>query len=58
MKTSEIQVRTLQNVVQLSGSLDSGSDPIYAVDVARNAKGVQSVRNNLIACQPQWNIIL
>lgn len=48
LKKSEIKVATFQNVVQLSGWVDTNNDINHAGDVARAVKGVRSVRNNLI----------
>ncbi|MEX0693898.1 MAG: BON domain-containing protein [Rhodospirillales bacterium] len=48
LKKSEVKVETFQNVVQLSGWVDSNASINRAGDVARNIKGVRSVRNDLI----------
>jgi len=48
LKKSHVNVETLQNVVQLSGWVDSNESIVRAGVVARNVKGVRSVRNDLI----------
>lgn len=48
LKKSEIKVETFQNVVQLSGWMDSNQDINHAYHFARNVKGVRSVHNDLI----------
>lgn len=45
LKSSEINVETFKGVVQLSGFVNSQNDINRAVEVARNVKGVQSVKN-------------
>ncbi|QQR69162.1 MAG: BON domain-containing protein [Alphaproteobacteria bacterium] len=44
----QIGVETMQNVVQLSGFVDSPQIKVRAGELARNVSGVQSVKNNLI----------
>lgn len=44
----EISVETMQNVVQLSGFVDSAQIKARAGEIARGVSGVSSVRNNLI----------
>jgi osmotically-inducible protein OsmY len=44
----EISVETMQNVVQLSGFVDSPQIKSRAGDIARNVSGVRDVKNNLI----------
>jgi osmotically-inducible protein OsmY len=44
---SEIQVDTVNGVVQLSGFVSSADDVATAAAVARTVKGVKSVRNDL-----------
>lgn len=48
LKTMEISVETMQDVVQLSGFVDSAQSKSRAGDIARNVDGVHGVRNNLI----------
>lgn len=48
LKSMQISVETLQNVVQLSGFVDSQQVRIRAGEVARGVSGVREVRNNLI----------
>ena len=47
LKSAEINVETFKGVVQLSGFVNSQSDINKAVEVARNVKGVQSVKNDM-----------
>lgn len=47
LKSAEINVETFKGVVQLSGFVNSQPDIDKAVSVARNVKGVQSVRNDM-----------
>jgi osmotically-inducible protein OsmY len=47
LKGSEIQVDTVNGVVQLSGYVSSADDVATAAAVARTVKGVKSVRNDL-----------
>ena len=44
----EIGVETMQNVVQLSGFVDSQGVKDKAGSIARNTSGVKEVKNNLI----------
>lgn len=44
----QIGVETMQNVVQLSGFVDSPLIKSRAGDIARDVAGVQSVRNDLV----------
>jgi len=48
LKVMQIQVETNQNVVQLSGFVDSQQTAARAGTVARGVEGVSSVRNDLI----------
>lgn len=48
LKSRQISVETMQNVVQLSGFVDSSQTKATAGDVARNVAGVRSVKNNLV----------
>jgi hyperosmotically inducible periplasmic protein len=47
-KTGEIQVETHERVVQLSGFVDSESTQELALQAARDVRGVESVRNDLV----------
>lgn len=47
LKVSEINVETFKAVVQLSGFVNSQADINKAVSVARNVKGVSSVKNDM-----------
>lgn len=44
----QIGVETMQNVVQLSGFVDSPQTKARAGDIARGVSGVRDVKNNLI----------
>jgi hyperosmotically inducible periplasmic protein len=44
----EISVETMQNVVQLSGFVDSAQTRDRAGELARNVSGVREVRNDLV----------
>ena len=46
--SEQIGVETMQNVVQLSGFVDSPQTKARAGDIARGISGVHDVRNNLI----------
>ncbi len=48
LKKFQVSVETMQNVVQLSGFVDSAQNVSRAGDLARNVRGVQSVKNNLV----------
>lgn len=48
LKTMEISVETMQDVVQLSGFVDSTQSKTRAGDLARNVEGVHGLRNNLL----------
>jgi len=48
LKTMEISVETMQDVVQLSGFVDSAQSKSKAGDIARNVEGVHGLRNNLV----------
>ncbi|WP_041793949.1 BON domain-containing protein [Pararhodospirillum photometricum] len=48
LKVMQIDVTTQDNVVQLSGFVDSSRMVSHAGAVARQVSGVRSVRNNLI----------
>ncbi len=47
LKSAEINVETFKGTVQLSGFVNSQSDINKAVELARNVKGVQSVKNDM-----------
>ncbi len=47
LKSAEINVETYKGVVQLSGFVSSQADIDTAVRIARNVKGVKSVRNDM-----------
>jgi hyperosmotically inducible periplasmic protein len=44
----QIGVETMQDVVQLSGFVDSAQTKARAGEVARSAKGVREVKNDLV----------
>lgn len=46
-KAHQIDVETFKGTVQLNGFVDSAASKARATEVARNAKGVTTVRNNL-----------
>lgn len=48
LKTMQINVKTYQGVVQLSGFVDSAQNVSKAGEVARKVENVVSVENNLI----------
>lgn len=48
LKSTQVSVETFQNVVQLSGFVDTWSGKAKAGDIARNVKGVRSVKNDLV----------
>lgn len=48
LKKFQVKVETLQNVVQLSGFVDSTQNASRAGELARGVQGVRSVRNDLI----------
>ncbi len=47
LKSAEINVETFKGVVQLSGFVNSRADISRAVEVARDVKGVTSVKNDM-----------
>ena len=49
LKTLQINVKTYQGVVQLSGFVDSAQSITKAGEVARHVENVVSVKNDLIA---------
>ena len=48
LKTLQINVKTYQGTVQLSGFVDSAQSVAKAGEVAQSVKAVTSVKNNLI----------
>lgn len=48
LKSQQISVETMQDVVQLSGFVDSAQVKSRAGEVARSVQGVHEVKNNLI----------
>ncbi len=47
LKVAEINVETFKGIVQLSGFVSDANDVPKAAEVARNIKGVKSVKNDL-----------
>ncbi|MFZ6872620.1 BON domain-containing protein [Undibacterium sp. Di27W] len=47
LKSMEINVETFKGVVQLSGFVTSNANIDKAVSIARNVKGVHSVKNDM-----------
>lgn len=47
LKSAEINVETFKGVVQLSGFVNSQADINKAANLARNVKGVTSVKNDM-----------
>ncbi len=48
LKSMQITVETMQNVVQLSGFVDTLQERLKAGDIARNVAGVTGLRNNIV----------
>jgi hyperosmotically inducible periplasmic protein len=48
LKAFDIHVETMQDVVQLSGFVDSPAQKQQAEQIARGVNGVRSVRNNIV----------
>jgi len=48
LKTFQINVKTYQGTVQLSGFVDNAEHARMAGDIARKVEGVKEVRNDLI----------
>lgn len=48
LKSMEISVETMQDVVQLSGFVDSAQSKAKAGAIASNVEGVRQLRNNLV----------
>jgi osmotically-inducible protein OsmY len=47
LKSAEINVETFKGVVQLTGFVSSRASIDKAIEIARNVKGVTSVRNDM-----------
>ena len=47
LNPAEINVETFKGIVQLSGFVRDPADASKAVEIARNVKGVKSVKNDL-----------
>lgn len=47
LKVAEVNVETFKGVVQLSGFVNSQGDINKAASIARNIKGVKSVKNDM-----------
>ena len=48
LSSSDVKVETFKGVVQLSGFVAAAGDISKAADIARNVKGVKSVRNDIL----------
>jgi len=48
LKAFDISVETMQDVVQLSGFVDSAAQKAEAEQIARGVSGVRSVHNNIV----------
>ena len=48
LPATQIRVETMQNVVQLSGFVDSAAQKSKATQVARGIQGVKDVKNDII----------
>jgi hyperosmotically inducible periplasmic protein len=48
LKGFDIHVETMQDVVQLSGFVDSPEQKAQAEQIARSVSGVRGVRNNIV----------
>jgi len=48
LKVLEVNVETMQGVVQLSGFVDSQQSEAKAVDIVRHVHGVKSVKDDLV----------
>ena len=48
VKATQVKVETFKGTVQLSGFVDSRESAEKAVEIARNVKGVQSVKNDTV----------
>ncbi|TPQ26226.1 BON domain-containing protein, partial [Methylomonas koyamae] len=47
LRSGQINVETFKGIVQLSGFVSSQADINRAVEIARNVKGVTSVKNDM-----------
>ena len=47
VSAAEVNVETFKGVVQLSGFINSRADMNRAIELARNVKGVKSVKNDM-----------
>lgn len=47
-KAGQISVETFKDIVQLSGFVDTAASKTRAEQIARNVKGVRSVKNDLV----------
>ena len=47
VSAAEVNVETFKGVVQLSGFVNSRADMNKAIEIARNIKGVKSVKNDM-----------
>ena len=48
LRDSEIHVATFDNVVRLTGSVETGGDADRATDIAATVRGVRAVENRLV----------
>lgn len=48
LKLRQIDVNVMNNVVQLSGFVDSAQEKTHAGEVARKVEGVRSVKNDIV----------
>ena len=48
LKLRQIDVNVMNNVVQLSGFVDSSQEKTHAAEVARKVEGVRSVKNDIV----------
>jgi len=48
LKGFDIHVETMQDVVQLSGFVDSAQQKVQAGEIARSVSGVRDVKNNIV----------
>jgi hyperosmotically inducible periplasmic protein len=48
LKVLQVNVETMQGVVQLSGFVDSAKSEYRAVEIARHVMGVKSVKDDLV----------
>ena len=55
VKTMEVNVETMQGVVQLSGFVDSSAMEHRAVRLAQGISGVKSVQDNMTVRSPSNN---